>query len=236
MNPRRPIVLVGARMSWPGNYRNLKAALEEVSGAKVFIAAINPLDWISGRIKGYGQLVFEVATTVDRALIHTGASKAVLIGHSEGGIACRIYLGGDPPFGGRRFSGHRRISHLITLGTPHLATAERAPDFIREANSLFPGTIHAASGMKYISVAGNAVDGSLSSQARKHYEKLVPDGRMAGDGRVPVDSAILPGSQTIILEGVNHSSKQGRWYGSDTETVLQWWPPELHLLAEKDEA
>src|SRR5215204_6182776 len=121
---RGPIVLVGGLASWPSRYRGLARVLREISGSEVHVAPITPLDWLLGRIRGYGQLVFEVASTVDRALLESESDRAVLVGHSAGGIACRVYLGGDPPFGGRRYSGHRRVSQLITLGTPHLASKE----------------------------------------------------------------------------------------------------------------
>src|SRR5918998_5569688 len=114
-----PIVVVGGLASWPRRYRVLAQILREVSGSKVYVAPITPLDWLLGRIRGYGQLVFEVASVVDRALLESDSDRAVLVGHSVGGFACRVYVGGDPPYGGRRYSGHRRVSHLITLGSPH---------------------------------------------------------------------------------------------------------------------
>ena len=92
-----PIVLVGGLAAWPGRYRSLAQSLHEISGAEVYTAPITPLDWLLGRLGGYGQLVFEVASVVDRALLESESDKAVLVGHSMGGIACRIYLGGDPP-------------------------------------------------------------------------------------------------------------------------------------------
>ena len=44
---------------------------------------------------------------------------------------------------------------------------------------------------------------------------------------MPVDAALLPGSESLILDGVHHNRRLGRWYGSDTETVGRWWPQEL---------
>src|SRR5918998_5735113 len=95
-----PIVVVGGHMSWPIEYRGLARVLAEVSGSEVSVVPISPLDWLLGRIRGYGQLVFEVASTVDKALLESDSEKAVLVGHSVGGIACRVYVGGDPPYGG----------------------------------------------------------------------------------------------------------------------------------------
>ena len=61
-----PIVLVGGLASWPGRYRSLAQNLREISGSEVYTTPITPLDWLLGRLRGYGQLVFEVASVVDR--------------------------------------------------------------------------------------------------------------------------------------------------------------------------
>jgi pimeloyl-ACP methyl ester carboxylesterase len=221
-----PIVIVGGATWWPGGYRNFASLLREISGSHVHIAPITPLDWILGYFRGFGQLVFEVASTVDRALLESEAKKAVLVGHSAGGLACRVYIGGDPPYGGRRYSGHRRVEALITLGTPHNVADRQRLAPINRVNELFPGVLHADSGLQYLSVAGSAADGA-SPRVRKRYERFVEDGRVAGDGVVPVDAALLPGSESLILDGVHHNRRLGRWYGSDTETVGRWWPREL---------
>jgi pimeloyl-ACP methyl ester carboxylesterase len=222
-----PIVLVGGLAAWPRRYREFAELLREISGSEVHVAPITPLDWLMGRIRGYGQLVFEVASAVDRALLDSDADRAVLVGHSAGGIACRVYVGGEPPYGGRRYSGHRRVSHLITLGSPHVVADKKSLAPIAQVNELFPGALHESSGLKYLSVAGGAADGKTSSRVRKRYERLVDDGRVAGDGVVPVESALLPGSETLVFGDLYHSHYYGRWYGSDRETVERWWPQEL---------
>ena len=219
-------------MSLPWRYRGLVQILREISGSEVYVASITPLDWLLGRIRGYGQLVFEVASTVDRALLDSESEKAVLVGHSAGGIACRVYVGGDPPYGGRRYSGHRRVSHLITLGSPHIVAHRKSLAPIAQVNDLFPGALHEPAGLKYISVAGGAADGATSPRVRKRYERLIDDGRVAGDGIVPVESALLPGSQTIVLDDLYHSHYFGKWYGSNRETVERWWPHDLRALTD----
>ena len=192
------------------------------------VAPLTPLDWLLGRLRGYGQLVFEVARAVDRALLESDSDKAVLVGHSVGGIACRVYIGGDPPYGGRRYSGHRRVSHLITLGSPHVVADRKSLAPIARVNGVFPGALHDPAGLEYLSVAGGAADGAVSSRVRRRYERLIEDGRVAGDGVVPAGSALLPGSRTLVFDDLYHSELYGRWYGSDRETVERWWPGELH--------
>jgi pimeloyl-ACP methyl ester carboxylesterase len=226
---RDPIVVIGGYMSWPVNYRTLARILATLSGSEVRVVPITPLDWVLGRLRGYGQLVFEVASTVDKALLESASDKAVLVGHSAGGILARVYAGGDPPYGGRRYSGHRRVSHLITLGTPHNVPKEGRLAPIAEVNGLFPGALHP--GIRYLCVAGTAVDGASSKKTRRRYERFVEDGRVEGDGEVPLEAALLPGAEHLVLDDLYHGrfygGLKGRWYGSDKETVERWWPQEL---------
>lgn len=238
---RGPIVFIGGHMSWPVGYRRLAKTLADVSGSEVHVAPITPFDWALGRLRGYGQLVFEVASTVDRALLESYSDKAVLVGYSAGGILARVYIGGDPPYGGRRHSGHRRVSHLITLGTPHNVPGDDTLAPIAEVNELFPGALHPD--ISYLCVAGNAVDGVSSVRVCNRYERFVGDGRVGGDGKVPVQAALLPGAESLVLDGVYHGrlfgGVGGRWYGSDRETVERWWPEELRVgerLVEKPHA
>jgi pimeloyl-ACP methyl ester carboxylesterase len=236
-----PIVFVGGHMSWPVGYRRLTRILADVSGSEVHVVPITPFDWVLGELRGYGQLVFEVASTVDSALLESDSKKAVLVGYSAGGVLARAYIGGDSPYGGRRYSGHRRISHLITLGTAHNVPNERTLAPITEINELFPGALHPS--IRYLCVAGDAVDGASSGRIRRRYERFVGDGRVGGDGKVPLPSALLPGAESLVLDGVYHDrlfgGAGGRWYGSDRETVERWWPEELRVrerLVEKPRA
>ena len=222
-----PIVVVGGVTSWPRNYQEFAGILRELSGSEVYVVPLTPLDWITGYFRGFGQLVFEIATTVDQALLQSKSDKVVLVGHSAGGIASRIYIGGDPPYGGRRYSGHRRVSQLITLGSPHEVGDNKRLAPIRRVNDLFPGALHTESRLEYLCVAGNAEDGSESRKVRKRYERFVEDGRVAGDGAVPVGAALLSGAEYMVLDGVHHNKHLGHWYGSDRETVERWWPQEL---------
>lgn len=224
-----PIIVVGGVTALQRDYQGLARILREISGSEVYVAPLTPLDWVTGYFRGFGQLVFEIASTVDRALLESESDKAVLIGHSAGGIACRVYIGGDPPYGGRRYSGHRRVSHLITLGSPHIVRNSGTLSEVQRINELFPDALHRESDLAYRSVAGNAVDGGDSRKAQKRYERMVEDGRVAGDGVAPVEAALLPGSEHVVLDGVYHNRRVGHWYGADRETVRRWWPEDLSV-------
>src|SRR3954454_22541902 len=209
-----PIVIVGGATWWPSSYRDFANTLRDISGCEVHVAPITPLHWALGYVRGFGQLVFEVASTVDKALLESETKKAVLVGHSAGGLECRVYIGGDPPYGGRRYSGHRRGGGLIHPATPHNVRDGASLDPITRVNDLFPGALHADAGLHYLSVAGDAVDGASSRKVRKRYERFVEDGRVDGDGVVPVEAALLPGSANVIVDDVHHNRRLGRWYGS----------------------
>lgn len=224
---RSPIVIVGGFISWPSRYREMAKTLGELSGAEVYVAALTPPDWLAGLVRGYGQLVFEVATTVDRALIESESKEVVLVGHSVGGVASRVYMGGDPPFGGRRYSGHRRVETLITLGSPHLVREAWPLSPIVRANDLFPGTLHDEK-IPYLSVAGTSVAGADSAKSRRLYSFLSGEGDARGDGVVPARSALLPGSEQLVFDDVRHDSHGGKWYGT-REVVERWWPEELRV-------
>jgi len=121
------------------------------------------------------------------------------------------------------------VERLITLGTPHAVRDTERLTPITRVNDLFPGALHSEAGLRYLSVAGSSIDGSSSRKARRRYERFVEDGRVDGDGLVPVEAALLPGSESLVLGDVHHNRRLGRWYGSDGETVGQWWPEELRV-------
>src|SRR5437899_10374097 len=55
-----------------------------------------------------------IAEQVEELADDHGCERIDVIGHSEGGIGGRDYV--------QRLNGSRRVSHLVTLGTPHRGT------------------------------------------------------------------------------------------------------------------
>jgi pimeloyl-ACP methyl ester carboxylesterase len=54
-----------------------------------------------------------IARRIDEVLAATGAAQVILIGHSMGGLACRVYL---------RAHGKGKVARMITLGSVHHGT------------------------------------------------------------------------------------------------------------------
>jgi hypothetical protein len=55
------------------------------------------------------------------------------------------------------------------------------------------------------------------------YRRLYGNGAVWGDGLVPVEVALLPGSRALVLDGVGHGPILGRpWYGT-ADVVRRWW-------------
>ena len=157
--------------------------------------------------------------------------KLTLIGHSQGGVLARLYLRPEP-FMGKRFSGVDQIDHLITLGSPHLNQGgiQRGGHMSRWINRQVPGSAFSP-GVRYTSVAGKYIRGNSTGARMERfaygiYNDICAEGESWGDGMIPVSSALLPGSQHIILNGVSHYSLLGEpWYGSQ-EILPLWWIPE----------
>ena len=71
-------------------------------------------------------------------------------------------------------------------------------------------------------------DGSLRERrAWRVYQDLLADpdaGEVAGDGLIPVASALLPGVPHLVLDDADHGMRPGHdWYGSD-RFLDAWWP------------
>ncbi len=63
---------------------------------------------------GIPNLAGLVRDEVERLCRETGVRRLAIVGHSEGGLVARYYV--------KKLGGHRRVTHLVTLGTPHHGT------------------------------------------------------------------------------------------------------------------
>lgn len=225
-----PILIVGGFASDPQLYKPLRAHLAEVSGRPVFIAPINRLDWAWVTLAdSYAELLRKLDRAVNDLIVQTGSSRVTLVAHSAGGVLARIFLG-DQPYRGRVYDGHRRVDMLITLGTPQRTEREGrigGLNQIRWAEEHYPGAYWPE--VQYVSVIGRSIFGDPNGPppergAYQSYRLISGEGAQWGDGVVPLNHGLLPGSLQIVIPGLRHDPRPDRlWYGSSPATVAVWW-------------
>ncbi|WP_298818126.1 esterase/lipase family protein [Chloroflexus sp.] len=230
MMNQTPILIVGGFASEPKLYRPLRAYLAEVSGRQVFIAPITLVDWAWVTITdSYAGLLRKLDRTVNELLAQTGSSRLTLVAHSAGGVLARIFLG-DQPYNGQAYYGYQRIDMLVMLGTPQRAEREGrigGLNQIRWADQRYPGAYW--SEVSYVSVIGRSIFGDPDGPppergAHQSYRLISGEGAQWGDGVVPLDYGLLPGSLQIVIPGLRHDPRPDRlWYGSSPATVAVWW-------------
>ena len=223
------IVIMGGFMSMSTLYNTMRSALIRLSGKPVYIVDTHSADWIPSVVPaGWLVLLRILDDTVRRATRRTVSGRVTLIGHSAGGVLGRLYLSPEP-FLGQVFRGLDYVGRLITLGSPHYNQRRwiHGGMMARWVDDRVPGTCFAPQ-VHYCSVAGKLVRGNRQASTRERhahrfYNQIGGEGDVWGDGLVPVASALLSGSEQVILEGVSHfSGFGGPWYGAE-ETILSWW-------------
>jgi pimeloyl-ACP methyl ester carboxylesterase len=226
-----PVVLIGGFGSHWKDYRVAARHLANVSGRRVFIADIARPAWFWASLSNYWVLVHRAHRAVQHALRETGAPRAILVGHSAGGLISRAYLadrlerGYHPSFGGYKY-----ISRLITLGSPLRASGDHRHPGLRRAAWLdreFPGA-YFAPGVQYLCVAGKYVEGVAGGASEQRvafskYEFISGDGAQWGDGVVPLAMCRLDGAPYLEIDGMGHSPGWGRWYLFDEASIRRWW-------------
>jgi pimeloyl-ACP methyl ester carboxylesterase len=224
----QPFVIFGGFMSSASIYRDLRRDLGALSGQAVWVVPTQPADWLLSVYKtGWGRLLRKLDESVRRATLNSSTGKITLIGHSAGGVLARLYLS-DQPFLGHVYRGLERVDHLITLGSPHLNQGGlmRGGNTSRWVERVVPGAYYAPD-VRYTCVAGKWLRGTrfgprLARFVYDLYDEIGGDGTAWGDGIVPVESALLPGAQAIVLEGVSHFSAIAEpWYGS--QEIIRLW-------------
>jgi pimeloyl-ACP methyl ester carboxylesterase len=224
----QPIVIFGGFMSFSMLYREMRDALASFTGQPVWIVETLGHDWLPSVTRlGWAFLLRKLDRTVQQALCHSASGKVTLIGHSAGGVLARLYLS-PKPFLGHAYRGLDHVDHLITLGSPHRNQGglTRGGPMSRWVEQRYPGA-HFAPQVKYTSVAGKLIRGDPAGSLHErwvyeNYAKIGGDGCAWGDGLIPVDSALLRGSNQLVLDGVSHfSGFGGPWYGSP-EIIPLW--------------
>jgi hypothetical protein len=224
----KPYVIFGGFLSFSAIYRDMRKALTAQTGQPVWIADTQSHDWLlSLGPSGWKRLLDKLDRSVRLAARQSEDGKITLIGHSAGGVLARLYLS-PKPFLDRAYRGLDYVDQLITLGSPHLNQGglNRGGRMSRWVERCCPGAAFSPH-VRYTCVVGKFVCGSRSGSVRERwvynvYHDLCGEGTACGDGMVPVNSALLNGAGTIILDGVSHFTVFGEpWYGS--EKVIPLW-------------
>jgi pimeloyl-ACP methyl ester carboxylesterase len=217
---RQPIVIFGGFLSYAGLYASMQADLEAINGQSVVIVDTKGYDWLPIiTTRGWIYLLRKLDQAVMEAADSTSQGEVVIMGHSIGGVLARIYLL-ENPFTGVKFSGSKAVSRLITLGSPHSNKGgiTRGGLITRWIKNNYPRGTNIP-GVRYTSVAGKFLFGDLSGSTKQHwvyrnYKSVSGKGNVWGDGLIPVDCALLGGSEKIVLDGVSHAQIFGKpWYG-----------------------
>jgi pimeloyl-ACP methyl ester carboxylesterase len=225
----QPIVIFGGFLSFTILYWGMRDTLASVSGQPVSTVETWSHDWLPSITRlSWAHLLRKLEDTVQQAAAESPTGKVTLIGHSAGGVLARLYLSPNP-FLGYAYRGIDYVNHLITLGSPHYnqGSLKYGGQMARWVEQRCPGACYAPQ-VKYTSVAGKLTrgdrHGALQERwAHKVHQEIGGDGSAWGDGLVPLESALLRGSQGIILDGVGHFSGLGRvWYGSQA-VIPCWW-------------
>lgn len=203
----------------------MRQELAIVTDAPVLTVPLRRRHWLNAvSERGWAQILSKLDRTVASARDRSSGRRVILVGHSSGGVLGRLYLSPEV-FLGTRFRGLEKVSHLVTLGSPHENV--RGARIRRWVHRTYPGAYFAPD-VTYITVAGCAVEGrqggSLGERvAFRLYRHLCGEGAVCGDGLVPLPSARLEGALNLVLEGAFHAPVGGRlWYGS-SGVVGDWW-------------
>ena len=212
-----PVVVLGGFLSSPSFYREMCGSIRTLRECAVEIADVWLWHWAAAvSARGWSRILERLHDVVTTLAPTSSTGKVVLVGHSAGGVIGRLYLS-DEPFRERTYAGLERVSTLITLGSPH-QNPERAR-LRRYVERRLPGAFYAPR-VRYVTVAGRAIAGSLDGNSRQRragwfYDHLTGSRELWGDGLVPVESALLEGAEELVLDGVHHAPVFGTpWYGS----------------------
>jgi pimeloyl-ACP methyl ester carboxylesterase len=231
----QPIVILGGFLISPEAYGPMRARLERLSGQPVRLVAVGkPLWALTVFAFAWARILDRVAAEVAELARISPTGRVTLVGHSSGGIMLRLFLD-EAPFQGRRYDGKARVDTLVMLGSPH--TALQATPLRQMVRQRLPGAFFAER-VRYVSVAGDLELSSASPLARRlaptAYRNSSGCAADHGDGLVPLSSALLAGSTSVVLPGVAHAAAFGaRWYGNP-EVVEQWWRALLQSASATD--
>jgi predicted alpha/beta hydrolase family esterase len=172
--PQRPALLLIAgfmcnRAAW-------KPLLDSGELREFNVATVN-LEPIFGDIDAYADVVHRA---VERLRAATGAARVVLVGHSMGGLAARVYL---------RKHGDAHVARIVTLASPHHGTIFGRLGHSRNARQM-------ARGSRFIQ--------QVAAHDRGRWTRFTTVVTRDDNLVVPRSSPLLPGSKQFEIDGVGH--------------------------------
>ena len=140
------------------------------------VAAVN-LEPIFGDIDLYAEVLHRA---VERLRAASGAARVVLVGHSMGGLAARVYL---------RKHGDAHVARVVTLASPHHGTIFGRLGHSRNARQM-------AHGSRFVK--------GLRDDDRGRWSRFTTVAARDDNLVIPRSSPLLPGAKQIELDGVGH--------------------------------
>jgi len=173
-DPQRPALLLIAgfmcnRAAW-------RPLLDSGVLAEFNVATAN-LEPIFGDIDAYADLVHKA---VEQLRASTGAARVMLVGHSMGGLAARVYL---------RKHGDAHVARVVTLASPHHGTIFGRLGHSRNARQM-------ARGSRFIQ--------QVAAHDRGRWTRFTTVATRDDNLVVPRSSPLLPGSRQIEIDRVGH--------------------------------
>lgn len=140
------------------------------------VATLN-LEPIFGDIDTYADIVHRA---VERLRAASSAQRVLLVGHSMGGLAARVYL--------RRF-GDAHVARVVTLATPHHGTIFGRLGHSRNVRQM-------AHGSHFVS--------RLNDEDRGRWSKFTTVATRDDNLVIPRSSPLLPRTKQVEFDGVGH--------------------------------
>jgi predicted alpha/beta hydrolase family esterase len=142
-----------------------------------FNVATANLEPIFGDIDAYAEVVHRA---VEKLRAATGAARVVLVGHSMGGLAARVYL---------RKHGDAHVARIVTLASPHHGTIFGRLGHSRNARQM-------ARGSRFIQ--------QVAAHDRGRWTRFTTVTTRDDNLVVPRSSPLLPGAKQVEIDGVGH--------------------------------